>query len=112
MTEQDLIDLGFTKEVDPGVQCSDEEGNEWTEDEYHYYVYDLVIGLGLISCASDHVVDGEWFVDLFDTWPEIRFTDKEEVRSLINLLKSRMIEDEAFPAVFQRKEVNTQTDQQ
>jgi hypothetical protein len=52
MTEQDLIDLGFTKEVDPGVQCSDQDGNEWIEDEYHYYVYDLVIGLGFLSCAS------------------------------------------------------------
>ncbi len=111
MTEQDLIDLGFTKEVDPGVPCSDQEGNEWTEDEYHYYAYDLVIGLGLLSCASDHVVDGEWFVDLFDTYPSIRFTDKEEVRSLINLLKSRMVEDEAFPGMFQYKEVDTQIEQ-
>ena len=91
MTEQDLIDLGFTKEVDPGVQCSDQDGNEWIEDEYHYYVYDLVIGLGLISCANVNAMDGEWFVELFDTWPEIRFTDKEEVRSLIDLLKSRIV---------------------
>jgi hypothetical protein len=91
MTEQDLIDLGFVKHIDHGTQCSDDLGSEWIEDAYHYYAYDLVSGLDFISCASDEVSNDEWTVELFDTLPAIRFTDKEEVRLLIDLLKSRIV---------------------
>ena len=75
MKEQDLIDLGFTKEADY-------DNNPW---EYHYYVYDFGIGLSLISNSNDEAVDGEWYVDVFEE-DNIRFTLKEDLEQLINLL--------------------------
>lgn len=51
MKEQDLIDLGFTKEV---------------EKDFYYYVYDFSKGLSLISQANDEVVDNKWFVEVFN----------------------------------------------
>ncbi len=50
MKEQDLIDLGFTKEV---------------EKDFYYYVYDFYYGLSLISQANCEVVGDEWFVEVF-----------------------------------------------
>ena len=36
--------------------------------------------------------DGEWFVEIFDTDPAVQFKDVEEVRVLVNLVKSRIVE--------------------
>ena len=67
MKEQDIIDLGFTKEFG---------------DNFYYYTYDLARGIGLITQASDEVVDNKWVVEVFET-STIRFTDKESVEKLI-----------------------------
>jgi|LauGreDrversion4_2_1035121.scaffolds.fasta_scaffold2247346_2 hypothetical protein len=119
MTEQDLIDLGFVKHMDHGIECSDDLGSEWIEDAYHYYAYDLVNGLDFISCASDEANSGEWFVELFDTWPAIRFTDKEEVGNLISLLKSRIVPDVStidtdllVNSAFEDEDIDSQIDQE
>ncbi len=52
MKEQDLVDLGFTKEFG---------------DNFYYYTYDLARGFGLITQASDEVVDNKWVVEVFET---------------------------------------------
>ena len=51
MKEQDLIDLGFTKEV---------------EKDFYYYVYDFYYGLSLITQADNEVVGNEWSVEVFE----------------------------------------------
>ena len=77
MKEQDLVDLGFTKEFG---------------EDFYYYTYDLARGLSLITSANDEVVNNEWFVEIFETNPALRFTVKEHVESLINIMnKSRTI---------------------
>lgn len=77
MKEQDIIDLGFTIQI--------------TED-FYYYTYDFARGFSLITQASDEVVDNGWFVEIFETNPMLRFTVKEHVESLINIMnKARTI---------------------
>ena len=75
MKEQDLIDLGFTKEFG---------------DNFYYYTYDLARGFGLITQASDEVVDNKWVVEVFET-STIRFTDKEPVEALIKIINKAKI---------------------
>ena len=76
MKEQDIIDLGFTKEI--------------TED-FYYYVYDIARGFSLITQASDEVVDNKWFVEFFDSHPTLRFNDKESVEALIKIINKAKI---------------------
>jgi len=96
MTEQDLVDLGFTKYEEFNKFDTDylaEDAEELQEEPYYYYVYDLDNNLSFISSDSDseEALNGEWFVDIFDTYPAVRFTDKEEVQQLINQLNSRTV---------------------
>jgi hypothetical protein len=82
MTEQELQALGFEREVD----------NSDSAHVYHYYSLQLAMGFGFISCASDAIGnDGQWYVEFFDSYPTIRFTDFGELQSLINLIKSRIV---------------------
>jgi hypothetical protein len=74
MKEQDIIDLGFKKEVE-----HDSIG------EFYYYVYDFGRGLSLISSANDEATDGEWYVDIFEE-DNIRFTTKEDLTEFINII--------------------------
>ncbi len=76
MKEQDIIDLGFTKEI--------------TED-FYYYVYDIARGFSLITQANDEVVDNKWFVEFFDSHPAVRFTNKKPVKKLIKIINKAKI---------------------
>ena len=78
MTEKQIQLLGFEREI---LEFDDE----------YYYSYQIANGFGFISSSSDEVKDGEWYVDFFDSWPNIRFTSFEEVQSLINLIEKRVI---------------------
>ena len=80
MTEKQIQLLGFERE-----EYGDYEG------DHHYYSYQITDGFGFISSSSDEVEDGEWYVDFFDSWPNIRFTSFEEVQALINLIEKRVI---------------------
>jgi endo-1,4-beta-mannosidase len=80
MTEKQIQLLGFERE-----EYGDYEG------DHHYYSYSIADGFGFISSSSDEVEDGEWYVDFFDSWPNIRFTSFEEVQALINLIEKRVI---------------------
>lgn len=85
MTEAQLQELGFIK-VDDSIP-SEAENIEFPEPSFYYYVYELAHGLELVSNASDDIgVNGEWYVEFFDTYPPIRITDIEEVKVLINVI--------------------------
>jgi hypothetical protein len=75
MKEQDIIDLGFTKEFG---------------DNFHYYTYDFARGFSLITQASDEVVDNKWVVEVFET-STIRFTDKKPIKELIKIINKAKI---------------------
>ena len=74
MKEQDIIDLGFKKEIE-----------HYSIGEFHYYVYYFGRGLSLISSANDEATDDKWYVDVFEE-DNIRFTTREDLEQLINLL--------------------------
>ena len=80
MTEKQIQLLGFERE-----DFSDYDG------DHYYYSYSIANGFGFISCSYDQAVDGEWYIDFFDSWPNIRFTSFEEVQALINLIEKRVI---------------------
>ena len=77
MTEQDLLDLDFTR-VDETAE------NSGAPNDWHYYTYNIA-NFCLITPASDEVKDGEWYVEVFET-PEIRFTSRTELEILMTLL--------------------------
>ena len=71
MKEQDLIDLGFTKEV---------------EKDFYYYVYDFSKGLSLITQANCEVVDNEWLVEVFD-YESLKIDKLNVLIDFINVIK-------------------------
>jgi hypothetical protein len=73
--------LGFSKE----------EMKEHDEDDTYYYALDIVDGLTFITRSNDEIITDEWYVDVFNTDPNIRFYSFEELQSLINLLISRIV---------------------
>ena len=77
MTETDLLQLDFTR-VDETAESSGSP-NDW-----HYYTYDIA-NFSLITPASDEVIDGEWYVGVFEI-PEIQFTSRTELEILMTLL--------------------------
>lgn len=83
MTEREIQLLGFE------ITYSD----DGFFDKYHYYIYKIADGFEFISNASDEIKEGEeWYVEVFNTDPAIRFTKFEEVQSLINLLAKRVVQ--------------------
>ena len=81
MTEREIQLLRFQKE----------EMKEHEEDESYYYALDIVDGLTFITQANDEIKDDNWYVEVFNTDPAIRFTEFGEVQALINLLTSRIV---------------------
>ena len=71
MTEQELIDLGFTKTI-----VTDEESNNGYD--YYYYSLDLMEGLELISTDSDHSTTHDWEVFNPD-WSTVKNISKESI---------------------------------
>ncbi len=82
MTEKELQLLGFERE----------DSNEGFDDSFYYYTYKVADGLEFISNANDEVEDYEWYVDIFETNPHIRFTEFGDVQGLINILEKRRLE--------------------
>lgn len=81
MTERELILLGFKSE----------EIKEHDEDESYYYALDIVDGLTFISPTNEEIKDGDWYVEIFNTDPLIRFNEFGELQALINQLTSRIV---------------------
>ena len=71
MNEQDLIDLGFTK--------------EYGDESYYYYVLDFGRGFSLITNCNDELIDEKWFAEVFEE-NSIRFTNKEDLNEFINII--------------------------
>jgi hypothetical protein len=85
MTEKEIQLLGFTREDVTKDQ-------HW--EPYHYYTYSVTKGLEFISCASDGVEDGRWYIEVFNTEEPIRFYEFGEVQALINKLEKAKHEKE------------------
>lgn len=81
MTEREIQLLGFQKE----------EMKQYEEDESYYYVLDIVDGLSFITRANDEIKDEQWYIEVFNTDPRVRFTEFGEVQALINLLTNRIV---------------------
>jgi len=81
MTERELILLGFKSE----------EIREHDEDESYYYVLDIVDGLTFITPTNEEIKESNWYVEIFNTDPLIRFHEFGEVQGLINQLTSKII---------------------
>ena len=81
MTEREIQLLSLQKE----------EMREHDEDESYYYALDIVDGLTLITPANDEVKDDNWYIEIFNTDPYVRFTEFGEVQALINLLTNRIV---------------------
>ena len=84
MTEREIQLLRFQKE----------EMKEHEEDESYYYALDIVDGLAFITRSNEEIKNDNWYVEVFNTDPCIRFTEFDEVQSLTNLLKSRIVKRE------------------
>jgi hypothetical protein len=81
MTEREIQLLGFERQ--------DSEDGEYS---FYYYIYEIVDGLVFISNANDDLIDGdEWYIDIFNTDPHIRFTEFGDVQGLINILEKRRV---------------------
>ena len=75
MTEKELIQLGFEKQVNDSMG----------EPPFYYYTLDITEGLSFITQANDEVENGEWVVEIFES-DEIKFKDIKPLTELINIL--------------------------
>ena len=61
-------------------------------DEGYYYAYKIADGFQFLSNANDEIGKNEpWFVEIFNTDPQIRFDEFGEIQALINLIEKRVI---------------------
>lgn len=81
MTEKELKLLGFESE----------NMNAFDGDDDYYYALDIVDGLTFISQSASEVKNNEWYVEIFNTDPQIRFEKFEELQALTNLLNKRIV---------------------
>jgi hypothetical protein len=83
MTEREIQLLGFKRQ-------DSKDG----EQPFYYYIYKIVDGLEFISNANDDLIEGdEWYIDIFNTNPHIRFMHFGDVQGLINILEKRRVEN-------------------
>ena len=84
MTEKEIKLLGFKRE-------DMKDGNY----SGYYYSYDIAHGFSFISNANDEIEeDGSWFVEFFNSDPQILFYEFGEVQALINLIEKRVVKKE------------------
>ncbi len=84
MTERELILLGFKSE----------QIKEHDEDDSYYYALDIVDGLSFITPTNEEIKENEWYVEVFNTNPNIRFHNFGEVQGLINQLTKAIVKNE------------------
>jgi len=76
MTEKELIEFGFKKEIIP----DSESQNGY---DYHYYTLEVIQDIVLVSSESDEVEDDEWGVFFSDSNCEI--WDPKLLKELIDV---------------------------
>jgi hypothetical protein len=54
-------------------------------------VLDIVDGLTFITPTNEEIKNGEWYVELFNTDPLVRFDSFGQVQGLINTLTSAIV---------------------
>lgn len=81
MTEKEIQLLGFQKE----------NMEEYDGDDDYYYTLDIANGLTFITPAASELKNGEWFVEIFNIDPLIRFEKFENTQSLINKLTKAIV---------------------
>ena len=81
MTEREIILLGFKSE----------EIKEHDEDDSYYYALDIVDGLTFITPTNEEIKDGNWYVEIFNTDPSVRFDNFGETQGLINQLTKAIV---------------------
>ena len=80
MTEKEIQLLGFERE---------------DMEEGYYYAYRIANGFEFLSNANDEIGEGEqWFVEFFNSDPQILFYEFGEVQALINLIEKRVVKRE------------------
>jgi len=84
MTEKEIQLLGLQKEYI----------GEYEGDESYYYALDVVNGLTFITPANEELKNDDWYVEIFNTDPYIRFHDFGEVQGLINQLTKAIVKNE------------------
>ena len=83
MTERELILLGFKSE----------EIREHDEDDSYYYVLDIADGITFITPTNEEIKNGEWYVEIFNTDPLVRFDSFGKVQGLVNTLTSAIVNE-------------------
>ena len=83
MTERELILLGFKSEE---IKEYDDEVNP-----DYYYAYDITNGFTLITPSRDELVGDDWYVEIFNTDPAIRFYEMVKVQAFINMLEKSKV---------------------
>jgi hypothetical protein len=80
MTEKEIQLLGFERE---------------DMEEGYYYAYRIAKGFEFLSNANDEIGGGEqWFVEFFNSDPQILFYEFGEVQALINLIEKRVVKED------------------
>jgi len=84
MTEKEIQLLGFERE---DMNDGDYSG--------YYYAYRIANGFEFLSNANDEIREGEqWFVEFFNSDPQILFYEFGEVQALINLIEKRIVKED------------------
>ena len=83
MTERELLLLGFKSEE---IKEYDDEVNP-----DYYYAYDITNGFTLITPSRDELVGDDWYVEIFNTDPSIRFYEMVKVQAFINMLEKSKV---------------------
>jgi len=80
MTEKEIQLLGFERE---------------DMEEGYYYAYRIGNGFQFLSNANDEIREGEqWFVEFFNSDPQILFYEFGEMQALINLIEKRIVKED------------------
>ncbi len=83
MTEREVILLGFKSET-----IEDYVGEENPD---YYYGLDIVNGLTLITPSKNELKGEDWYVEIFNTDPSVRFYDFAITQGLINQLMKAVV---------------------
>jgi|LakMenE01Jun11ns_1017448.scaffolds.fasta_scaffold9898154_3 hypothetical protein len=83
MTEREVILLGLRSEI-----IEDYVGEENPD---YYYALDIVNGLTLITPSKNELKGEDWYVEIFNTDPSVRFYDFAITQGLINQLMKAVV---------------------